>query len=311
MSKYMVTGGAGFIGSHITDRLLQDGHDVIIVDNFMTGRRENIAHLNSDVEIAEIDIRDADAVKKAMRGVEFVFHQAALPSVPRSVANPMESHDVNVTGTLNLLIAARDAGVRRVIYAGSSSAYGDREEEFKVETMQPRVKSPYAAAKLAAENYCLVFNEVYGMEAAIIRYFNVFGARQDPNSAYAAVIPLFATAMIDDMSPTIDGDGTQSRDFTHIENVVNGNLLAMASPNAPGQVFNVACGDRITVLDLVENLNMLLGKSVEPRFGPPRQGDIKHSRASIEKARTLLGYEPKVTFAEGLKKTLAWYQDQG
>jgi len=303
----MVTGGAGFIGSHITDRLLTEGHDVVIVDNFATGYRHNLQHIANDVDVQELDIRDLDALHKAMQGVEYVFHQAALPSVPRSIKDPQESHEVNVTGTLNVLIAARDAGVQRVVLAGSSSAYGDVEEDFKEESMRPRVKSPYAAAKVAAENYCLVFNQVYDMEAAVIRYFNVFGPRQDPSSAYAAVIPLFATAMIDDKPPRIFGDGTQSRDFTFIENVVNGNLLVMHEAPAAGEIFNIACGDRITLLELVDDLNALLGKNLEPFFDAPRAGDILHSRASIQKARDLLGYEPSITFKQGLEKTLAWY----
>jgi nucleoside-diphosphate-sugar epimerase len=307
MSHYLVTGGAGFIGSNIVDRLLTEGHQVSVLDNFATGYRHNLKHVAKDIHIHEVDIRDGEGVRKAMAGVEFVYHQAALPSVPRSIADPMESHEVNVTGTLNVLMAARDAGVQRVVYAASSSAYGDVEEEYKDESMRPRVISPYAAAKLAAENYCLVFNHVYDLEAVVIRYFNVFGPRQDPTSAYAAVIPLFATAMLDDMRPTIYGDGTQSRDFTFIENVVTGNRLAMQSDAAPGEVFNIACGDRITLLDLVDDLNSLLGKDIQPHLADPRPGDILHSRAAIQKARRLLGYEPVVSFKEGLARTLDWY----
>jgi nucleoside-diphosphate-sugar epimerase len=307
MSKYMVTGGAGFIGSHLVEHLLREGHEVVVVDNFATGRTENLSAFNSSIDLCQIDIRNADAITNAMQGVEYVFHQAALPSVPRSIDNPMESHDVNVTGTMNVLVAARDAGVKRVVFAGSSSAYGDVEAEFKREDMRPRVKSPYAAAKVAAENYCLVFNEVYDLETVVIRYFNVFGPRQDPNSAYAAVIPLFATAMIDDASPVVHGDGSQSRDFTYIENVITGNMLAMHSDQAPGEIFNIACGDRITLLELIEQLNKLLGKSIEPQFGPPRPGDIMHSRAAIDKARDLLNYEPLVSFSEGLAITLGHY----
>ena len=307
MSKYMVTGGAGFIGSHLAEHLLSEGHEVVVVDNFATGHAHNVAPFASSIDMREIDIRDADAVADAMQGVEYVFHQAALPSVPRSIDNPRESNEVNVNGTLNILIAARDAGVKRVVFAGSSSAYGDVAEEFKREDMRPRVKSPYAAAKVAAENYCLVFNEVYDLETVVIRYFNVFGPRQDPNSAYAAVIPLFATAMLDDARPIVNGDGTQSRDFTFIANVVSGNMLAMHAEKAPGEVFNIACGDRITLLQLIEQLNKLLGKSIEPEFGPPRPGDIMHSRAAIDKARELLKYEPLVNFDEGLARTLSYY----
>ena len=307
MSKYMVTGGAGFIGSHIVNRLLNEGHEVVVVDNFLTGRRENLKHYVKDVEFHEVDIRDAAGIAKAMKGVEYVYHQAALPSVPRSIENPIESHAVNVNGTLNVLVAARDAGVKRFVLAGSSAAYGDIEEEYKHEGMPPNPKSPYAADKIAAENYLMAFNAVYDMETVVTRYFNVFGPRQDPLSAYAAVIPLFAVAMIDDKAPTIYGDGTQSRDFTYIDNVVEGVRLAMESPNAPGQIFNIACGDRISLLDLVEQLNRILGKSIQPNFAPPRVGDILHSRASIDKARRLLNFEPKVSFGDGLARTLEWY----
>lgn len=303
----MVTGGAGFIGSHLVERLLKDGHEVVVVDNFMTGYRENLAPFMKSIELFEVDVRDLDGLRRAMRGVEYVFHQAALPSVPRSIDNPIESHEINATGTLNVLLAARDAGAKRLVLAGSSSAYGDAAAELKSEDMPPMVKSPYAASKVAAENYCMTFNAVYGLEAVVIRYFNVFGPRQDPHSAYAAVIPLFATAMIDDRAPTVFGDGTQSRDFTYIDNVVEGNMLAMHSPNAPGEIFNIACGERISLLDLLDNLNALLGKSIKPIFGPPRAGDILHSCADIRKARQLLNYEPVISFSEGLSRTLDWY----
>lgn len=311
MSKYLVTGGAGFIGSHIAETLVGQGHHVVVVDNFATGYRHNLEGFQQDVEVHEVDIRDLAGLQKAMVGVEYVFHQAALPSVPRSIDDPLESHEVNATGTLNVLLAARDAGAKRVVFAGSSSAYGDIEEEFKDEAMRPLVKSPYAASKVASENYCLVFNQVYDMEAVVIRYFNVFGPRQDPHSAYAAVIPLFATAMLDDQPPTIYGDGTQSRDFTYIQNVVDGNLLAMHTPAAAGNIYNIACGDRISLLDLVEQLNVIIGKDLKPHFAPPRIGDILHSRASIELARRDLGYEPQVSFGEGLKQTIDWYSKHG
>ncbi|HLA42105.1 MAG TPA: SDR family oxidoreductase [Aggregatilineales bacterium] len=307
MSKFMVTGGGGFIGSHLVEHLLQEGHDLVVVDNFSTGYPKNVAPFQKDIDLREIDIRDKDAVYDAMKGVEYVFHQAALPSVPLSIENPEQSHDVNVKGTMNVLLAARDSGVKRLVFAGSSAAYGDSPEEFKSEDMQPRVKSPYAADKVAAENYCLVFNEVYDIETVVIRYFNVFGPRQDPQSAYAAVIPIFATAMIDDKAPTIFGDGVQSRDFTYIQNIVTGNMLAMYSDRAPGEVFNIACGIRISLLDLVRELNRILGKNIEPHFGAPRAGDIIHSRASIDKARRLLHYDPVISFSEGLERTLEYY----
>jgi UDP-glucose 4-epimerase len=309
MSHYLVTGGAGFIGSHIAQRLLSEGHQVSIVDNFSTGYPKNIEALGGAVKVYEVDIRNLEGLRYAFQGVDYIFHEAALPSVPRSIENPLESHEVNATGTLNVLVAARDAGVKRVVYAGSSSAYGDIDEEFKREDMLPSLKSPYAASKLAGENYCLTFSAVYGLETSIVRYFNVFGPRQDPQSAYAAVIPLFATAMLDDRAPTIFGDGTQSRDFTYIDNVVDGNLLAMHHDNAVGQVFNIACGVRISLLQLVDDLNALLGKQLAPYFAPPRVGDILHSRADISKAETRLGYTPAVHFKDGLAKTLQWYAE--
>lgn len=309
MTRYMVTGGAGFIGSHLVEHLLGQGHQVVVVDNFVTGHHKNLAAFSNNIELYEVDIRDRDALQKPMQGVEYVFHQAALPSVPRSIANPIESHEVNATGTLNILLTARDAGVKRVVFAGSSSAYGDVEAEFKSEDMRPKVKSPYAAAKVAAENYCMVFNQVYDLETVVIRYFNVFGPRQDPHSAYAAVIPLFATAMLDDQPPMVNGDGSQSRDFTYIDNVVLGNMLAMHSDQAAGEIFNIACGERITLLNLVEQLNALLGKNIQPHHAPPRTGDIQHSRAEISKARQRLNYEPVVPFSDGLARTLQWYKE--
>lgn len=308
MSRYLVTGGAGFIGSHLAEHLLNAGHEVVIVDNFSTGHRHNIAPFAADVQLFECDIRDFDALQTAMHGVDYVFHQAALPSVPRSIDDPAATHAVNVTGTVNVLIAARDAGVKRVVLAGSSSAYGDIEAEYKQEDMLPRPKSPYAASKVSAEQYCMAFNKVYDLETAAIRYFNVFGPRQDPDSPYAAVIPLFAKAMLVDQAPRINGDGTQSRDFTYIDNVVLGNMLVMQAESAPGEVFNIACGDRISLLSLVEQLNALLGKHIAPQFNPPRSGDVAHSRAAIDKARRLLGYEPRVSFSEGLARTLEWYR---
>lgn len=308
MSKYLVTGGGGFIGSHLVDRLLSEGHEVVVVDNFLTGRRENISHFENDIELHEIDIRDKVALDKAMCGVEYIYHQAALPSVPRSIDNPLTSHEINTTGTLNVLLAARDAGVKRLAFAGSSSTYGDIESEYKSEDLPPRVKSPYAASKVIAEHYCRVFNEIYGLETVITRYFNVFGPRQDPDSPYGAAIPLFIKAMMANKRPGVFGDGTQSRDFTYIENVVHGNRLVMQSDNAPGQTFNIACGNRISLLELLKQLNALMGKSIEPEFKPARRGDVRHSRAAIKKAQQLLGYEPQVNFSDGLARTVAWYE---
>ncbi len=310
MAIYLVTGGAGFIGSHLVEALVKQGETVRVIDNFATGSRENIAHLVDHVELFERDITRPEQLPGVFKGVDYVLHQAAIPSVPRSVADPYGAHEACATGTLNVLIAARDAGVKRVIYAASSSAYGNVESDYKREDMTPNPLSPYAVAKLTGEQYCQVFYEVYGLETVALRYFNVFGPRQDPTSPYSAVIPLFMTAMINDKPPTIFGDGLQSRDFTYIDNVVHGNLLACAAPRerVAGQMMNLACGDNITLLELANALNKLLGKSIEPTFAPPRPGDVKHSRADISKAGRLLGYEPVVTFEDGLAKTLAWLQ---
>ena len=307
---YIVTGGAGFIGSHLVERLLKDGHRVRVVDNLLTGKSENLAHLNG-YEFYNVSITDRDALTPIFEGVDYVLHQAALPSVPRSVANPLETHEQCVTGTLNVLLAARDAGVKRVVYAASSSAYGDVAGDFKDEAMPPRPMSPYGVAKLAGEYYCQCFTEVYGLETAALRYFNVFGPRQDPTSKYAAVIPLFITSMLKGQAPTIYGDGLQSRDFTYIDNVVHGNLLAAKAPRAAGQVMNLAMGGNTNLLQLVEKINHLLDTDIHPVLAPERPGDIKHSRASIERAGELLGYEPIVDFDTGLAHTLEWYQRQG
>ena len=311
---YVVTGGAGFIGSHLAARLLQDGHSVRVVDNLLTGKQSNLDHLaalDGDYSFHQVSITDLDALRPVLEGADYVLHQAALPSVPRSVADPLETHLHCVTGTLNLLVAAKDAGVKRVVQAASSSAYGDIEGEYKSEAMAPQPKSPYGAAKLAAEYYAQVFTEVYGLETVSLRYFNVFGARQDPNSQYAAVIPKFITAIMRGDHPTIHGDGSQSRDFTYIDNVVHGNLLATKSPDAPGQMMNLATGGRVNLVELVDKINALMGTSIEPIFGPERSGDIKHSRASIQKAEDLLDFTPIVSFDEGLARTIAWYKENG
>lgn len=305
----VVTGGAGFIGSHITERLLNDGYRVRVIDNFVTGRRENLAHLRGDLEVHEVSITDREQLPAIFHGVGTVFHQAALPSVPRSIDDPLTTHEYNVTGTLNVLIAARDAGVRRVVYAASSSAYGDQAGEFKREDMSPRPLSPYGVAKLSGEYYCQAFTQVYGLETVSLRYFNVFGPRQDPTSQYAAVIPLFITAALKGEAPVIYGDGLQSRDFTYIDNVVHGNLLAAAAPRAAGQVMNLATGGCVTLLELVQKIERLLGHKLQPVFAPERPGDIKHSRASIEKAGELLGYEPVIDFDTGLARTIDWYRN--
>jgi UDP-glucose 4-epimerase len=310
---YVVTGGAGFIGSHIAERLLRDEERVVVVDNFATGRRENLdglAALGGDFTFYEASVTDLPALEQAFAGASVVFHEAALPSVQRSIDDPLTTHEYNVTGTLNVLLAAKRAGVRRVVYAASSSAYGDIEGEYKDETMAPRPLSPYGVSKLAGEYYCLAAAEVYGLETVALRYFNVFGPRQDETSPYAAVIPLFAAAMLRGNAPVIYGDGTQSRDFTYIDNVVHGNLLAARAPGVSGQMMNLANGDRITLLDLVDKLNHLLGTNFAPVHEPPRVGDIKHSRAAIDRARSLLGFAPVVDFDTGLARTMEWYRAQ-
>jgi UDP-glucose 4-epimerase len=305
---YLVTGGAGFIGSHLVDALLAAGHHVRVVDNFVTGKRENLAHVLDRIDLHEISITEREQLAEAMQGVDYVFHMAALGSVPRSVKDPLGTHETNVTGTLNLLIAARDAGVKRIVNAGSSSAYGNVASEYKSEDITPNPLSPYAVSKLAAEQYCQVFTHVYGLETVTTRYFNVFGPRQDPLSMYAAVIPKFITAMLDDAPPMVEGDGLQSRDFTYIDNVVHGNMLACHTPGVAGEIFNIACGGRIDLLGMINLLNKLMGKQIKPIFTDPRPGDVRHSRAAIDKARQKLGYEPIISFDEGLARTLAWYE---
>ena len=308
---YIVTGGAGFIGSHIAARLIQDGHRVRVIDNLLTGKRANLDYLDSlggDYTHYAASITDLDQIQPIFAGADYVFHQAALPSVPRSVAEPLETHLHCVTGTLNVLIAARDTGVKRVVYAASSSAYGEIEGVFKEETMAPQPISPYGAAKLAGEYYCQAFTQSYGLETVGLRYFNVFGARQDPKSQYAAVIPKFITLMLAGNSPVIYGDGLQSRDFTYIDNVVHGNLLAAEAPDAAGQMMNLATGGRVTVLELIDKLNRLIGTDIQPIHEPERSGDIKHSRASIERAQALLDYSPIVDFDTGLERALSYYR---
>jgi UDP-glucose 4-epimerase len=308
MRSFLVTGGAGFIGSHIATALVERGDRVRVLDNLSTGDRQNLAHLDGRVELIVADLLDRDAVAKAVAGVDCVFHEAALASVPRSVAAPLETNAACVTGTVNLLDAARQAKVRRVVYAGSSSAYGDLPASSKRETDLPMPLSPYAAAKLAAECYCAAFTATYGLETVTIRYFNVFGPRQDPKSEYSAVIPLFVTAMLAGKRPTIYGDGKQSRDFTYIDNIVHGNLLAADSPAAVGRTINVACGTSINLLELVAAINGALGTRIEPIHADPRPGDVRDSMADISLARTLLGYAPIVDFAEGLRRSIDYYR---
>lgn len=310
MTTYLVTGGAGFIGSHIAEHLLKEGQTVHVVDNLLTGRTENLDYLkslNGDLTIHQVSITDYDALHAIFEGIEIVFHQAALASVPRSVANPRDTNLHCVTGTLNVLEAARHRGVRRVVYAASSSAYGDQDGQYKVETMVPAPISPYGVAKLAGEYYCQAFHAAYGLETVALRYFNVFGARQDPQSEYAAVIPKFITLMQAGKRPVIYGTGEQSRDFTYIDNVVHGNLLASQSDDASGQMMNLAAGGRVSLLELVDKLNHVMGTSIAPIHESERAGDIMHSQADINKAENLLDFAPVVDFQEGLRRTVAWY----
>lgn len=303
----LVTGGAGFIGSNLCIALLERGFGVRVLDNLVTGREENLQGYEREIEMIRGDIRNPDEVAKAVKGVDVVFHQAALPSVPRSVADPWTSNEYNVTGTLNVFIAARDHGVKRVVYASSSSVYGNTEVLPKVETMVPRPMSPYAVSKLTGEVYGRVFTELYGLETVGLRYFNVFGPRQDPNSEYAAVIPKFIKALLAQESPTIYGDGEQSRDFTFITDVVEANILAAEAPGVGGEVFNIACGHRTTLNELLEMVRSITGSTVETVYTDPRPGDVKHSLADIDKAQRLLGYQPRIGMEEGLQNTVEWF----
>jgi len=302
----LITGGAGFIGSNIA-RSLCKTNKVRIVDNLLTGRLSNLDGCKEEVEFIECDIRDAKALTQAMKGIDYVLHQAALPSVPRSVAEPGASNDINITGTLNVLIAARDSGVKRVVYAASSSAYGDTPTLPKNESMTPNPLSPYAVTKLTGEYYCKVFHKVYGLETVSLRYFNVFGPRQDPKSQYAAVIPRFIMSIAEGKPPTVYGDGEQTRDFTFVENVIDANVLAMTAKGAAGEVFNIACGERFSLNNLVERLNGIMETDLEPIYEKTRTGDIKHSLADISKASKILRYKPRLGFGEGLKKTVDWF----
>lgn len=312
MARYIVTGGAGFIGSHIAETLTDQGHQVVVLDDLSTGHEHNLAGFRDRIEFIEGSITDASLLKEIMPGTDVVFHQAALASVPRSVANPVASNEVNVTGTLQVFLAARDAGVKRVVYAASSSAYGDTEVLPKQEDMPGRPLSPYAITKYVNELYGAVFTRIYGLPTIGLRYFNVFGPRQDPKSQYAAVIPLFITRFLTGEAPIIHGDGGQTRDFTFIENVVQANLKAAAAGDeADGLVYNVACGDRISVKELCWKIRDLIGTDVEPVHSETRVGDVRHSLADISRAAEKLGYDPQVDLAAGLERTVRWYQAQG
>lgn len=307
----LVTGGAGFIGSKLVERLAAQGSDVRVFDDLSTGAVSNLDEAEGAVQLRTGDVRDPDAVRQAVEGCDVVFHLAALPRVARSVADPYGTYQVNVTGTLNVLVAARDAGVRRVVYASSSSVYGDTPTLPKHEDMVPIPRSPYAAGKLSGEAYCRAFSSVYALETVSLRFFNVFGPRQDPTSEYAAVIPRFITRMQGGRPPVIFGDGRQSRDFTFVDNAIDACLRAgSGGPESSGEVMNVACGERTSLLDLVSSINRMLGVELEPEFEEPRPGDVRHSLAGIDRAGELIGYRPTVTVRDGLAETVRWFADR-
>src|SRR5580700_2483761 len=310
MALHLITGVAGFIGSSIARALLERGEEVRGIDNLSTGKRENLAEILARMDFREADLLDLEATKKACQGVECVFHQAAIPSVPKSVLDPLGSNQANVDGTVNLLVAARDAKVRRVMYAASSSAYGDTPTLPKHEAMKPDPISPYAVAKLASEHYLISFYRCYQLETVALRYFNIFGPRQDPSSPYSGVLAKFITVMLRGEQPSIYGDGEQSRDFTYIDNAVEANLLACKAPAAKvaGQMFNVATGRRVSLNETFKLLQPLTSYKGQPKYGPERGGDIKHSLADISKAEAGLGYKPKIDFEEGLRRTVEWYR---
>jgi len=309
MAKYVVTGGAGFIGSHIVDELIRREQEVKVIDNFSTGKRDNVATFANRAEIITVDISQSQDLAGIFSGVDYVIHQAAIPSVPKSVLDPVGSHDTNVNGTLNVLLAARDAGVKRVVYASSSSLYGDSPTLPKHEEMMPNPISPYGAQKLFGEIYCQVFTRSYRLETVSLRYFNVFGPRQDATSQYSGVLAKFIPAVLQNKQPVIYGDGLQSRDFTFVRNVVEANLLACTVPGIGGEAMNVACGDRITVNEMLSQVNQITGKDIKAIFEPPRVGDIKHSQADVRRAESKMKYKPVVSFSEGLRRTIEWYAE--
>ena len=308
MQKFLVTGGAGFIGSNICKRLVAEGCFVRVVDNLLTGKRANLAPIMDKIEFVEADMGVPDVARSVVKGIDVILHEGALPSVPRSVDDPALTHQHCVDATFTLLLAARDAGVKRLVYAASSAAYGDTPTLPKVETMAPNPLSPYAVGKLVGEYYCSVFSKVFDLETVALRYFNVFGPGQDPASQYAAAIPAFVTAILRDQSPTIYGDGEQSRDFTYVDNVVQANLLAARAKKTHGEVVNIACGEAVTVNAIIGMINQLLGKNVKPIYASARAGDVKHSLADITAAKKLIGFKPVMLFREGLEKSIDWYR---
>jgi nucleoside-diphosphate-sugar epimerase len=309
MDRFLITGGAGFIGSNICKRLVSESCFVRVIDNLLTGKKSNLAKVIDKIEFIEADMGEAEVAQSAMQDIDVVLHQGALPSVPRSVDDPAATHKHCVDATFTLLLAARDAGVKRFVYAASSSAYGDTPTLPKVETMTPNPLSPYAAAKLVGEYYCSVFYQVFGLETISLRYFNVFGPHQDPKSQYAAAIPAFVTAILKNKPPMIYGDGEQSRDFTYIDNVVDANLLAARAKQTKGEVINIACGRAVTVNEIIDMINEMVGKKVKPEYTEPRPGDVKHSLADITLAKKLINFEPVVNFQNGLRKSIDWYRD--
>jgi len=307
MEKFLVTGGAGFIGSNICKGLVSQGCFVRVIDNLLTGKKTNLASVLDKIDFLQADMGDPNVACAAMKDIDIVLHQGALPSVPRSVDDPAATHRHCVDATFTLLLAARDARIKRFVYASSSAAYGDTPTLPKVETMLPSPLSPYAAAKLAGEYYCSIFYKVYGLQTISLRYFNVFGPHQDPTSQYAAAIPAFVTAILKDKPPTIYGDGTQSRDFTYVDNVVDANLLAARAKQTKGEVINIACGQAVTVNEIIGMINELCDKNIRPIYTAPRPGDVKHSLADISLAKKLIAFTPKVSFRRGLEKAIDWY----
>lgn len=308
--KFLVTGGAGFIGSNIVRELIKQNHEVIVIDNLLTGKLENLKDILKKIKFVKGDIIDLNLLKKEFKDVDYVLHQAALPSVPHSVEDPITSNQNNINGTLNVLIAARDCGVKRVIYAASSSVYGNAKELPKNEEMNSNPLSPYAITKFCGELYCKVFYDLYGLETVVLRYFNVFGPRQDPNSQYAAVIPRFINLMLKNKRPTIFGDGLQTRDFTYVQNIVEANLLACKAKNVAGKIFNIACEKRISLNQLVEIINKVLKTNIKSIHDKERKGDVKHSLADITKAKKILGYKVNYDFEYGLRKTIEWFRSK-
>lgn len=306
--KFLVTGGAGFIGSHIVDALVRNSDTVCVLDDFSSGTRENLEKVIHKIELVEGDIRNNALVANAMQGVDYVLHQAALRSVPKSIGNPELYNDVNINGTLNILTVAKDAKVKRVVFASSSSIYGDTDKLPQKENFYPLLISPYALTKLAGEYYCRIFNQIYGLETALLRYFNVFGPRQSLENEYAVVIPKFITCMLKDENPPVHGDGTQTRDFTYVDNVVQANIKAATAPRIKCEIFNIACGKACSVLDIVQYVNKILKKEIKPKFTPPRPGDVKHTLADISKAKKLIKFDPKIDFKKGLAKTVEYFR---